>query len=612
MLFRLIKPNKMPHIPPETIEQVAAANDIVEVIGSYFPVKRAGSVWKALCPFHNEKTPSFHINPARQSYHCFGCGAGGSVFRFVMEYENLNFVGSVKRLADRAGIAIVEQEMSAEDNARVRLRKRLLELHKEVAEWYHRNLMRTAAAAHARHYLKGRGLTQEVAVRWQLGYAPESWDALETFAKSRGFSDEELRKSGLVSTREDSEEFYDRFRDRLMFPIRNDIGEVIAFSGRVLGAEDTAKYVNSPETMLFTKGNVLFGLHASKRDLIQAKTAIVCEGQIDLISAFEAGVRNVVAPQGTAFTDNQAAILKRFVEGVVLCFDADNAGDKAAERSLPALLDRGLLVRVARMPAGEDPDSLIRKQGAMAFREIMDNAPGFFDDQIARLPSHADVRARREFARKMAEFIALIPDPVLREDAISKTVSRIGLLRNDFEKLIPKKRASRSPVPAEEDIAEEGLQFEEPSHTIRMLCLFAMRSKPLQSTLQTQPWQKIVEGQPGSDLLEKIVVADLDPSRSGTFSSFFSSLDVAEEAYVARLIEERLPEPLDETAMKFWLDFCQTQIALQLKRVQHSLLAAVAAGEDVGVWEKQRKEILDLKNVLTDVPKPFDPSEDPF
>jgi len=603
----------MAHIPPETIEQVAAANDIVEVIGAYFPVKRAGSVWKALCPFHNEKTPSFHINPARQSYHCFGCGAGGSVFRFVMEYENLNFVGSVKRLADRAGIAIIEQEMSAEDNARVRLRKRLLELHKEVAEWLHRNLMRTPAAVHARHYLKGRGLTQEVAVSWQLGYAPDAWDALTNFARSKGYSAEEITKSGLVSQREESSEVYDRFRDRLMFPIRNDIGEVIAFSGRVLGGEDTAKYVNSPETMLFKKGNVLFGLHASKRDLIKAKTAIVCEGQIDLISAFEAGVRNVVAPQGTAFTENQAAILKRFVEGVVLCFDADNAGDKAAERSLPALLDRGLFVRVARMPVGEDPDSLIRKQGAEAFREITDAAPGFFDDQIARLPGNADVRTRRDFARKMAEFIALVPDAVMREDAISKTVSRIGVLRADFEKMIPRKRQSRGPTMEMEDAMEEGgLHFEEPSHTLRMLCLFALRSGRLRLAIKSCQWQRIVEGQPGAELLEKILASTVDTTRPGTLSMFLSSLDEAEEAYMAHLVGERLPDPLDETAIHFWQDFCSNQIALQLKRTQHSLLAAVAAGEDVQVWEKQRKEILDLKNVLTDVPQPSESSEDPF
>lgn len=598
-------------IPPETIEQVAAANDIVEVIGSYFPVKRAGAVWKALCPFHNEKTPSFHINPARQSYHCFGCGAGGSVFRFVMAYENLDFVGSVKRLADRGGITIVEQEMSAEDDMRLRLRKRLLELHKEAADWFHRNLMRTPAAAKARDYLKGRGLTGEVAVRWTLGYAPDSWDAFGDFAESRGFTANEISKSGLVSLKEESAEFYDRFRDRLMFPIRNDIGEVIAFSGRVLDASDTAKYVNSPETMLFTKGNVLFGLHASKRDLINAKTAIVCEGQIDLISAFEAGVRNVVAPQGTAFTERQAGMLKRFVEGVVLCFDSDAAGEKAAERSLAALLDQGLLVRVATMPLGEDPDSLIRKHGAEAFREIIDNAPSFFDFQISRLPRDADVRVRQQFARKMGEFIALVRDPVIREDAVTKTVSRIGILREDFDKLIPRNRPSNTGQnePSGED---DGVQFEPPDHSMRMLCLFTLRSLRLRDTIRSQPWLKIVEGQVGADFLGKIIVSSLDTEKPATVTSFLSSLDSLEEAYAANLLNERLGTEIDESALQYWKDFCTTQINRQLKRVQQSLIAALAEEQDISDWQKQKKEILDLKNVLMDIPQPSEPTEDPF
>ncbi len=632
-------------IPPETIEQIAAANDIVEVIGSYFPVKRAGAVWKALCPFHNEKTPSFHINPARQSYHCFGCGAGGSVFRFVMAYESLDFVSAVKRLADRAGIAIVEQQMSAEDEGRLRLRKRLLELHKEAAEWFHKNLMRTPAAGKARDYLKGRGLTQEVAVNWTLGYAPDAWDAFGHWAESRGFTRMEIARSGLVSMKEGREEegtdYYDRFRHRLMFPIRNDFGEVIAFSGRVLEAEQGenpgAKYVNSPETMLFTKGNVLFGLHASKRDLINAKTAIVCEGQIDLISAFEAGVRNVVAPQGTAFTERQAAMLKRFVEGVVLCFDADAAGEKAAERSLAALLDQGLLVRVATMPPGEDPDSLIRKRGAEAFREIVDRAPGFFDFQIARLPGNADVRVRQQFARKMGEFIALAKDPVVREDAIAKTVSRIGLLREDFEKLIPKVRAVSG---ATSELAGEssGLEFEPPSHAMHMLCLFALRDTNLRATIQTQPWPKLIDGEPGAEIFGRIVTSAVDAEKSSSLTGFLASLDPAEEQFVVGLLNERFTDDMRLSAGKVWGDFCRVRINRQLKRIQQAMLANVASGGDISDWKQQQneiltlreqfgaefmeqpvqavknglKEVLDRGNVLTDVSRPSEPSEDPF
>src|SRR5260221_2442664 len=351
-------------------------------------------MYKALCPFHQERTPSFTVNPQRQIFKCFGCGAGGSVIRFVMNYENLDFVAAAKKLAERANIKIEQSELSAEDAARYSMRRRLLALHAEAADFFHSQLMKKPSALIAPDYLESRGITREVAKSWKLGYAPDEWDAMREFGQTRGFSEEELIASGLVKVREDEEQspnsdprspisYYDRFRGRVMFPICNDTGEVIAFSGRVLEADaKAAKYVNSPETMLFVKGAVLFGLHKSKRPLIDAKSAIVCEGQLDLITAFDHGVQNVIAPQGTAFTERQARILKRYVEEVVLCFDADVAGEKAAERSLASLLAENLLVRVAEMPPGEDPDSMIRGKGAEAFRERITAAEGFFDFSI--------------------------------------------------------------------------------------------------------------------------------------------------------------------------------------------------------------------------------------
>src|SRR4029077_8053295 len=230
----------------------------------------------------------------------------------------------------------------------------LLRLHSEAAEWFHENLLKRDLGAPAREYLKTRGISREVAKSWKLGYAPESWDAFCQWASQEGYRRRELLSSGLVKLRDEERgdgEFYDRFRGRLIFPICNDVGEVIAFSGRVLGTEATAaKYINSPETPLFRKGRVLFGLHKSKRALIEANCAIVCEGQLDLISLFEAGIKNVVAPQGTAFTENQAHILKRDVSEVVLCFDSDAAGAKAAERSLDALLENNFIIRVVELP----------------------------------------------------------------------------------------------------------------------------------------------------------------------------------------------------------------------------------------------------------------------
>ena len=260
-----------------------------------------------------------------------------------------------------------------------------MQLHAEAAEWFHKNLIKEKFAETARKYLKQRGITAEIAKRWQFGYAPDEWDAFGSWARGHGYDARELLASGLVRTKDDAERApdetpsakrtsYDRFRGRIMFPICNDVGEVIAFSGRLLKDEEgTAKYLNSPETPLFRKGNVLFGLHKSKRALIEASCAIVCEGQIDLISLFEAGILNVVAPQGTAFTEGQARVLKRFVNEVVLCFDADAAGQKAAERSLDALLQNDLIVRVAEMPSGR---IRTRSSGAKEKRRLKNASPG--------------------------------------------------------------------------------------------------------------------------------------------------------------------------------------------------------------------------------------------
>ena len=248
-------------IPTQTIEQIAAANDIVEVIGTYFPLKRAGANFKALCPFHQEKTPSFTVSPQRQTFHCFGCGVGGSVFRFVMDYEHVDFPAAVRKLAARVGIPIVEERSSGDEDRQHEARRVALQLHAEAAEWFHENLIKKDFGKPAREYLKQRGIERPVAKSWQIGYAPDEWDAFLKWAQQRGYQRGQLLQSGLIKLRDEERpesDVYDRFRGRVMFPICNDVGEVIAFSGRLLGKDaEGAKYLNSPETPLFRKGNVL-------------------------------------------------------------------------------------------------------------------------------------------------------------------------------------------------------------------------------------------------------------------------------------------------------------------------------------------------------------------
>ncbi len=540
-------------IPRETTEQIAAANDVVEVIGAYFPLKRAGANFRALCPFHQEKTPSFNVNPQRQIYHCFGCGASGDVFQFVMAYENTDFPTAARKLADRAGIKIVEQEMSADDDRRHHLRKRLLALHYDAADWFHRNLLKTRDAQAARDYLKGRGLTQGVAQSWKIGYAPESWDAFTRWAEGKGYSGEEIIQSGLAKLREEGNPesgVFDRFRDRILFPICNDWGEVIAFSGRTLQADaKTAKYVNSPETILFTKGSVLFGLHRTKRALINKNSAIVLEGQIDLITAFEAGVENVIASQGTAFTEKQARILRRYVAEAVLCFDADSAGEKATERSVATLLEMNFFIRVARMPPGDDPDSLIRREGAAAFAERIRGAKDFFDFQLERRGgAERSVREKVDAARKMAGFVGLITEPLLRETVANRVAAGIGLSRDEFQKTV---NAATKKKQEPEAVA---VAVEKPGNTVWILCLLAFRDKASREWLLRRNWRELLDRNPEGRLLQTVLAADLDPARPPSVSAFLAGLDKDDEGVFSLMLVEKPPEQQGVVA-SYWTQF---------------------------------------------------------
>ena len=413
-----------------TLEQIRAASDIVDVIGSYLPLKRAGANFVALCPFHKEKTPSFNVNPHRQIFHCFGCHKGGDVFTFVKEYENIDFPEAVRRLADRAKIPLEYEKNAGEQQSR-HLKEQLLQIHEQIAQRWQNALANEASGQIAREYLARRGVSDEAVKLFRLGSAPDLWDDTVNWAKSKGHELALVEQAGLILRKQDGDSYYDRFRGRLMFPICDEQGRVIGFSGRILtGDEKTAKYVNSPETPIFTKSKVFFGLDKSKRAVLDAGYAIVCEGQLDLIACFMAGVQNVVAPQGTAFTADHARILKRYVEEVVLCFDSDEAGQNAAVRSLDSLLASGLAVRVAVVPAPHDPDSFIKASGGPAFKQLIERAEGFFDYYLNRLCATNEVttdKGRLAVLRGMAEAVHKTGNGVLIDKYAQKTALRLGV-----------------------------------------------------------------------------------------------------------------------------------------------------------------------------------------
>lgn len=433
------------------MDQIRHANDVVDVIGSYFPLKRAGANFRALCPFHKEKTPSFNVNPAKQIWHCFGCGAGGDVFTFVMKYENLDFPAAVRRLAERGGVR-VEFEESPGGPTRDE-KDALLKLHEDVAGWFHANLMKEKAADAARAYLKKREITAETAKRWRLGYSPDAWDALLTWARSKKHPAGILETAGLVaqSEREGGEtRFYDRFRGRLMFPICDEQGRVVAFSGRILtDAKDQAKYVNSPETPIFQKGKLLFALDKAKRSILDDKCAVVCEGQLDTITCHEAGLTNVVAPQGTALTEQHARILKRYSDEVVLMFDSDDAGQNAAVRNAEPLWEMGFVIRVALLPAPHDPDSFIKKHGAEKLRELIAGASSFFDFLLARLSRQFDAKTERgkmQIAQQMVEWLCRIRDPILQATFAQRTATRVGVREDAIRQAMRNYRRGQRPA----------------------------------------------------------------------------------------------------------------------------------------------------------------------
>jgi DNA primase len=424
-----------------TLERIRAASDIVDVIGSYVPLKRAGANFVALCPFHKEKSPSFNVNSHRQIFHCFGCHKGGDVFTFVKEYENITFPEAVKRLADRAKIPLEYEQTPAGQQTR-HLKDQLLQIHEQLTQRWQNALANDAAGQIARDYLAQRGVSAEAVKLFRIGYAPDLWDDTVNWAKSKGHELPIVEQAGLIIRKEGGENYYDRFRGRLMFPICDEQGRVIGFSGRVLsGDEKTAKYVNSPETPIFTKSKVFFGLDKSKRAVLDAGYAIICEGQLDLIACFMAGVQNIVAPQGTAFTADHARIIKRYVDEVVLCFDSDEAGQNAAVRSLDHLLESGLAVRVAVVPAPHDPDSFIKANGGEAFRKLVESADGFFDYYLNRLCATNDTATDKGWLavlRGMAEAVHKTGNGVLVDKYAQKTALRLGVspeaVRAEFKK----------------------------------------------------------------------------------------------------------------------------------------------------------------------------------
>ncbi len=415
-------------ISQDIVAEVKRSADIVEIISRYISLKRAGRNFKALCPFHTEKTPSFIVNPERQFFHCFGCGKGGDVFTFVAEHERVEFPEAVRIVAAAVGITIPEGWGSG-GGAAQQLKTRLYQLHRWAAHFFAKQLAHPNGKR-ARDYLLGRGFSPESLEAWGIGYAPDAWDTLGKAARAAGFSDKELLASGLVIQR-DSGGHYDRFRNRIMFPIRDTQGRVIAFGGRTLG-DDTAKYINSPETPLFSKSRCLFGLDKARDAIVAGRRVLITEGYTDTIMCHQMGITWAVATLGTALTRDHASLLRRYADTVLLLFDADRAGEAAVDRSLEVFANSDLVVRVPSIEKGSDPCDFLLAHGAEAFLERLDGAAELYDVKLEMAASRHDLASadgRAKAVDECLEALAAMANVAKADLLTEKVAKRFGLDR---------------------------------------------------------------------------------------------------------------------------------------------------------------------------------------
>ena len=447
----------------EFAQQVKSQVDIVSVVREYVPtLKKAGTRWVGLCPFHTEKTPSFGVHAVHQFYKCFGCGQGGDVIKFVMEIEGLTFWEAVKLLAERHGIPIPKQPAYTDEETR--LRAALYEMH-DLAQQIFRRGLDSGAGAAAREYILGRGVAPETIAEFGLGFADRSGRTLVQAFERRGFTAAQMRASGLVLERDDGSGFFDRFRGRLMFPIHNESGRVIAFAGRALGQGDEPKYLNSPETPIYRKSWVLYNLYRARRAIRQAGRAILVEGYMDVIGLYQAGVAEAVASCGTALTQQQVRALRRHAGKVVVNFDPDAAGAGAAERSIELLLSEGVSVRVLELEGGLDPDDYVKQRGPDAYRAQLDEAPGCFEWLAARARKRFDfstAEGRIEgFRQVMLPALRRLPDRLQRAAAAEEAAALLRvepeLVRREFRKLGGVQERRAAPAAAQVDAKEKML-----------------------------------------------------------------------------------------------------------------------------------------------------------
>lgn len=435
-------------LPVEFIERLKAANPIAEVMGSYVTLKRTGRDYICLCPFHNEKTPSCHVHPDKEYFHCFGCGAGGDVITFVMKYNNLDYWEAVKQLAERGGLPLPED--NGYNSGRSDLRKRMYEMNKTAARFFYSQLKTSQGRECLDYLINKRHLSVDTIKKYGMGYAPNSWSALKSYMLGEGYTEAELESGSLISrSQRNTRNTFDFFVNRAMFPFIDLAGHIVGFGGRALSSDDKRKYLNSKDTACYSKNKFLFSMNIAKNAAVKDRTILLCEGNLDVISLNQAGFENAVASCGTALTPEQAKIISNYADKAIICYDSDGAGQKATSRAIPILSEAGLKVSVIKMSGAKDPDEYIVKFGADHFRNLINNSDGAINFELGKCREGIDTDSEQgkiDYLKKAYVVIAGINSPMERDVYISRLSSETGVSKTAIEQeiaaLIRKQRYS--------------------------------------------------------------------------------------------------------------------------------------------------------------------------
>ena len=579
-------------IPENIIDDIRNASEVVFVIGSYVKLKKAGSNFVGLCPFHNEKTPSFSVSPSKQIWRCFGCSRSGNVFTFIMEYEKLNFVEAVRTLAEKSGIEIPESDSQKSDYSGGESKSAVLyKVNRAAASEYHKNLM-SDDGEDARKYLSDREIEGDMLKDYGIGLAPNEWEWLKKKLSGKGFTLKSLVESGLMGRGEQGGT-YDRFKNRIVFPVINESGKVVAFGGRIWNEENEgAKYINSPESPVYVKGRVLYGLYQTKERIRESNRIILVEGYTDFLSIRAAGISDAAATSGTALTTGQARLAKRFADSAVLLYDGDSAGQKAAVRAAIVLLGAGFEVKVAQLPDGSDPDSFVRKEGIEKLKELITDALSFVDFRMEIIPpeevSSSILKART--ARNIVEEITELDDELVKNALLKDFASRLGVDEELLIKESKKFRLFNAPVSDDEQVNVALNDIAERSEYQLSMFLLSTNVEVYISAKEFLSAHSFSH-KGISHLVDLLLKSEFKPNQSKLYDEID---DPAERALLSKMLNEiGLVENEMKTLNESKLMLQKTDLKSENRRLRDQLRQAEEKGEDASKLKQQQKELTD-------------------